>query len=80
MSVKTDKRIRRHKKIRMAMHGTKDMPRLLVFRSNQHIYAQLINDENAKKVEPVGAGCAVAVVLPRYPCLAGARYGADEVL
>ena len=48
MSVKTDKRIRRHKKIRMAMHGTKDMPRLLVFRSNQHIYAQLINDENAK--------------------------------
>lgn len=32
----------------MAMHGTKDCPRLCVFRSNQHIYAQLINDENAK--------------------------------
>ena len=30
------------------MHGTKDRPRLFVFRSNQHIYAQLINDDNAK--------------------------------
>ena len=48
MSVKNDKRIRRHKKIRMVINGTKDRPRLLVFRSNQHIYAQLINDENAK--------------------------------
>ena len=48
MSIKNDKRIRRHKKIRMNMQGTKDMPRLFVFRSNQHIYAQLINDDNAK--------------------------------
>ena len=32
----------------MVINGTKDRPRLLVFRSNQHIYAQLINDENAK--------------------------------
>ena len=30
------------------MHGTKDMPRLFVFRSNQHIYAQLIDDDKAK--------------------------------
>jgi len=48
MSVKTLKRIRRHKKIRRDIVGTKDRPRLCVFRSNQHIYAQLINDENAK--------------------------------
>ena len=26
------------------MHGTKDRPRLFVFRSNQHIYAQLVDD------------------------------------
>lgn len=26
------------------MHGTKDRPRLFVYRSNQHIYAQLIDD------------------------------------
>ncbi|MCX6721914.1 MAG: 50S ribosomal protein L18 [Candidatus Staskawiczbacteria bacterium] len=48
MSVKTEKRIRRHKKIRMNMHGTKDRPRLFVFRSNQHIYAQLVDDDKAK--------------------------------
>ena len=48
MSVKNDKRIRRHKKIRMIIHGTKDRPRLFAFRSNQHIYAQLIDDDKAK--------------------------------
>ena len=30
------------------MQGTKDRPRLFVYRSNQHIYVQLIDDENAK--------------------------------
>ena len=48
MAVKQEKRIRRHKKIRMDIHGTKDRPRLSVFRSNQHIYAQLIDDDKAK--------------------------------
>ena len=48
MSVKNDKRIRRHKKIRMIIHGSKDRPRLFVFRSNQHIYAQLVDDDKAK--------------------------------
>lgn len=48
MSVKKEKRIRRHKKIRMDIRGTQDRPRLLVFRSNQHIYAQLIDDDKAK--------------------------------
>ena len=50
MSIKKDKIIRRHKKIRMTIHGTKEMPRLCVFRSNQHIYAQLINDEESKTI------------------------------
>jgi large subunit ribosomal protein L18 len=48
MSVKNDKRIRRHKKIRINMHGTADRPRLFVYRSNQHVYAQLIDDEKEK--------------------------------
>jgi large subunit ribosomal protein L18 len=48
MSIKNDKRIRRHKKIRMRIQGTKDRPRLFVFRSNQHIYAQLVDDDSAK--------------------------------
>jgi len=30
------------------MFGTKERPRLSVFRSSNHIYAQLIDDDNAK--------------------------------
>jgi len=42
------KRLRRQKRIRTEMHGTKERPRLCVFRSLSHIYAQLINDDTAK--------------------------------
>ncbi len=48
MQLKQQKRIRRHKKIRKSICGTQDRPRLFVFRSNQHIYAQIINDEKEK--------------------------------
>ena len=48
MQEKQLKRLRRHKKIRRKCHGTKNRPRLCVFRSLSHIYAQLINDDTAK--------------------------------
>jgi large subunit ribosomal protein L18 len=35
----------RHKRIREIIVGTKDTPRLNVFRSNNAIYAQIIDDE-----------------------------------
>jgi large subunit ribosomal protein L18 len=35
---------RRHGRIRRKVIGTSDRPRLAVFRSNQHIYAQVIDD------------------------------------
>ena len=50
MLQKQIKRNRIHKKIRMKISGTKDCPRLFVFKSAQHIYAQLINDENGKVI------------------------------
>ena len=46
--IKREKRIRHHKKIRMRIKGTSKAPRLCVFRSSQHIYAQLIDDEKGK--------------------------------
>jgi len=46
--IKREKRIRRHKKIRAKIKGTNERPRLCVFRSLKHIYAQLINDEKGK--------------------------------
>lgn len=41
-------RLRKHKKIRKKITGTKEQPRLAVFRSNQHIYAQIIDDQSGK--------------------------------
>lgn len=35
---------RRHRRIRKTIKGTPDRPRLAVFRSNQHIYVQVIDD------------------------------------
>jgi len=37
-------RIRRHRRLRKRVEGTAQRPRLAVFRSAQHIYAQLIDD------------------------------------
>jgi len=39
-----EKRIRRHKRIRKKVFGTPDRPRLAVYRSLHHFYAQLIDD------------------------------------
>ncbi|MFH1643115.1 MAG: 50S ribosomal protein L18 [Patescibacteria group bacterium] len=46
--IKIEKRQRRHRRVRAKISGTKERPRLCVFRSNQHIYAQLIDDESKK--------------------------------
>ena len=39
-------RLKRHKRVRAKISGTPDIPRLDVFRSEMHIYAQIIDDVN----------------------------------
>jgi large subunit ribosomal protein L18 len=39
-----DPRQRRHRRVRKKVSGTAERPRLAVFRSNNHIYAQVIDD------------------------------------
>jgi len=53
MSRKKEKRHRRHKKVRAKISGTIKVPRLCIFRSNKHIYAQLINDEKGETLAAV---------------------------
>ena len=48
MLERRQKRYRRHKRVRAKIFGTKERPRLCVFRSSKHIYAQLIDDEKGK--------------------------------
>lgn len=42
------KSVRRAMSVRKKLFGTTDRPRLSVYRSNEHISAQLINDETGK--------------------------------
>ena len=53
MLKKQIKRQRIHARIRSEMFGTAKRPRLCVFRSNQHIYAQLIDDDSAKIIAEI---------------------------
>jgi large subunit ribosomal protein L18 len=49
MITKPDKnsaRLKRHARVRRNLSGTAERPRLNVFRSSKHIYAQLIDDVN----------------------------------
>lgn len=48
--LKIMKKERRCARVRAKIKGTADRPRLSVFKSNQHIYAQLINDETGNTV------------------------------
>jgi large subunit ribosomal protein L18 len=41
-------RLRRHRRVRKAIVGVPDRPRLSVFRSARHIYAQIVDDTTGK--------------------------------
>jgi large subunit ribosomal protein L18 len=43
-----ERRARRHLRIRKAVSGTAERPRLVVFRSLKHIYAHLVDDSQGK--------------------------------
>jgi large subunit ribosomal protein L18 len=47
-------RKRRHTRVRSKMHGTAERPRLVVFRSNKGISAQLVDDDNGRTVASAG--------------------------
>ena len=54
MNKKLEKKIRLKKKIRTKIFGTSETPRLSVFRSNNYIYAQMIDDTKGTSVASSG--------------------------
>ena len=47
---KIDSRKRRHRSLRKRISGTTERPRMVVYRSARHIYAQVIDDASQKTV------------------------------
>ncbi len=44
MNIRQQARLKRKKRIRKKIYGTPQRPRLSVFRSSRHIYAQIVDD------------------------------------
>jgi large subunit ribosomal protein L18 len=51
---KREARLRRHRRVRAKIAGTRELPRLVVFRSNRGIFAQLVDDETGSTLASAG--------------------------
>jgi large subunit ribosomal protein L18 len=47
---RTNKRLRRKRRVRQKVFGESARPRMTIYRSNRHMYAQLINDLDGQTV------------------------------
>jgi large subunit ribosomal protein L18 len=86
------RRLRRQRHVRNRLSGTPERPRLAVFRSSKHIYAQMINDQTgttliaASTMEPeiksqvkYGGNKAAATVVGRLVAERAKKAGIDKV-
>ena len=83
-------RLKRHARVRAKISGTAECPRLNVFRSAKHIYAQLIDDVNGvtlasastmdKGFEGFGGNCDAAKTVGESLAKKAAEKGITEVV
>ena len=86
------RRLRRQRHVRNRLAGTPERPRLAVFRSSKHIYAQMINDEtgttlvSASTMEPevkaqvkYGGNKAAAALVGRVVAERARKAGIDKI-
>ena len=86
------RRLRRQRHVRKRLIGTPERPRLAVFRSSKHIYAQVINDANGttlvaassldpeiKGGTPYGGNKAAATVVGRLVAERAKKAGIDKI-
>ncbi len=74
---KTEGRIRRKIRVRKKIRGISERPRLCVFRSSRHIYAQLIDDSTGRVI--VSASSISKGLAPKMGKDGGNRKGATLV-
>ena len=70
VNAKSDQRARRKSRIRKRVTGTQERPRLSVFRSARHIYAQIIDDT---------CGCTLVCASSLDPVVADGAAGKKKV-
>ena len=64
---KIDSRLKRKARIRRKLSGTTERPRLTVYKSLKHIYAQVVDDTTGKTLAATAIAEALLVpVPPRY--------------
>jgi large subunit ribosomal protein L18 len=86
------RRLRRQRRVRNRLSGTLERPRLTIFRSSKHIYAQVVNDQtgstlvSASTVDPeirkelkYGGNKAAAVVVGRVVAERAKKAGIDKI-
>ncbi|GAB4130858.1 MAG: 50S ribosomal protein L18 [Fimbriimonadaceae bacterium] len=54
-TTRSDSRVARHGRVRKKVKGTAERPRLCVFRSSKHIYAQIIDDTTGHTLAAAGS-------------------------
>lgn len=64
LNFKKRARLKRKKRIRKNLGGTQDRPRLSVFRSSKHIYAQIIDDTDG---HTLAAASSMEKVVKEHP-------------
>ena len=93
MHVKRAGRLRRHRRIRKRVVGLTQRPRLCVYRSHQHLYAQLVDDfqgkvlvgvstldKEVRKAAPSGGNVQAATVLGRRVAEVAKQQGITQVV
>jgi len=66
-------RLKRHKRVRGKISGTPERPRLCVFRSGNHIYAQIIDDVAGVTL------CSASTVEASFEGLGGNKEAAKKI-
>jgi ribosomal protein L18 len=64
---KTYKRVRRHLRVRQRVVGTPAKPRLCVFKSAKHIYAQIVDDTTGRTLLSVSSLKLGPLTVPQAP-------------
>jgi large subunit ribosomal protein L18 len=86
------RRLRRQRRVRNRLFGTPERPRLAVFRSSKHIYAQLVNDDSGTTLASAstrdpevraqvkyGGNKAAAIVVGRVVAERARKAGIDKI-